>query len=524
MRTLDAAIANSRLWLGLAVFTVVLLCPAGAAKAGTAENVTGWAWSGSIGWIAMNSESLAVGYTPSFGVTMVNNPTDVTRTDLSGYGWSENVGWVCFGATCTGTTPEGGASYAQYRASWNAKSDQVFGWAKVVAWGDEGWISLNCDHDVGADECGASNYVTVLDTVTGVFTKGGVQSYAWGATNEFNGVGWVNLSGVSTSWVPARLGRVLRPEGIYEPNNAGLVGTHLTSFDISFSGFWAGAGQRVECDLLLPNGSTQNIGKALTGTVRNGITSISRTVGATESVQMNKLWYITACRIGDVVGATACAADATCLPGGFCDESLGKCRTVVATSNRRLPIYTHGNSWTGLQSDQDQYSAVKCFAGFPNNYLKNAAQCDFTGDASFSLMMRRGMPLEGNCADGLDNDGNGQIDCADRYCQGISYRCRTLPRTTCVWGQSGDGIGDCSESTYASGDLCCDRQPLVQGSGLQHVVDGMECRYSDVNDGYYDCDCVNATKFDANGTDDCFAPGAQAGDLCCDTDDTVKKL
>lgn len=527
MSIFDAALTKSRFWLGMAVFTVVLGCPAGAARAGTADNVTGWAWSGSIGWIAMNSESLAVGYTPSFGVTLRTNTTNISYADLSGYAWSENVGWICFGATCTGTAPDGLAPYAQYRASWHAKADQVYGWAKVVAWGDEGWISLNCDHDAGASECGTSSYYLVVDTSlasAGTFTRGLEQSFGWGATSESNGAGWINFSSASTSWVPSRLGRVLRPQGIFEPGNAGLIGTHLTSFDISFQSFWAGAGQRVECDVLRPDGSTLTVGKTLPGTLRGGTTSISYAMGAAENVQANKLWYVTACRIGDVAGATACVADAACAPTGFCDEGLGKCRALAASQVRKLPIYTHGNSWTGLQATEDQYAAVKCFAGFPNSYLKNAAQCDFTGDASFALMMRRGMPLEGNCADGIDNDGNGQTDCADRYCQGISYRCQTLTRTTCTWGQAGDSLGDCTDSGYASGDLCCDKQPLVQGAAQSHVVDGLECNYGDLNDGYFDCDCTNATKYNASPTDDCFTPGAQTGDLCCDTDSTVKKL
>jgi hypothetical protein len=524
MRFRTTIAAASRFWLFLAVFFVVGAV-AQPAAAGTAENVTGWAWSGTIGWVAMNCTALG-DCTPDFGVTISSNLADPTRGDLSGYAWSETAGWICFGATCPGTTPEGGAPYAQYRASWNGKTDQVFGWAKVLSFGDAGWISLNCDRDAGSDECAAANYYVVVNLDDGTFLKPAEPNghWAWGGTDIMVGAGWMDLSAVSTGWVPARLGRINRPEGIYEPDTSGLPGTHLSSFDVSFVGFWGGGGQRVECDFLLPDGASRTAGRDLTGPIRDGLTSVSYTVQGSDAVEANKIWYVSACRIADLPGATACAADATCTPEGICDETLGKCRTVVASSSRKLPVYTHGNDWSGLEAGEDQYTAVKCFAGFPNNYLKNAAQCDFAGDASFSLAMRRGMPIEGNCADGLDNDGNGQVDCADRYCQGISYRCQTLARTACVRGEAGDGLVDCTDGGHAAGDLCCGNQPTAAGAATSRIVDGLECRAHDLKDGYFDCACVGAAQFDASSTDDCYAPGAAAGDYCCDADDAVEKL
>ena len=65
---------------------------------------------------------------------------------------------------------------------------------------------------------------------------------------------------------------------------------------------------------------------------------------------------------------------------------------------------------------------------------------------------------------------------------------------------------------------------LFEGAAQTNIVDGLECRVGDQNDGYFDCSCTGAAQFNASGTDDCFSPGAQAGDLCCDADDTVKKL
>src|SRR5512142_1417660 len=131
-----------------AVAAGLLLAP--AAFAGTSDNVTGWAWSGSIGWISMNCTNDASCATSNYGVTIADSTTYGDRGDLKGWAWSETVGWICFGVTCSGTTPEGGAPYAQYRANYNGKQDQFWGWAQILSLGNDGWIALNCDRDAGA--------------------------------------------------------------------------------------------------------------------------------------------------------------------------------------------------------------------------------------------------------------------------------------------------------------------------------------------------------------------------------------
>lgn len=561
-----------------AVAVGLLLAP--AAFAGTNDNVTGWAWSGSIGWISMNCTNDASCGTSNYGVTITESPGFSDRGDLKGWAWSETVGWICFGITCSGTTPEGGVPYAQYRANFNGKGDQFWGWAQVLSLGDNGWIALNCDHDVGPDDCATSNYYLILNNFNGTFTTGGANDHwGWGI-NGWGGSGWIDFSIVNTSWTLAKLGLIVRPQGVFEPNTAtstfacttdadcgthapyvqctkaygpyacasdsdctshspytrcdaavgncystdkcGLPGTHMQKFTINFPSMSGALNQLLECEILLPDGSRRVVNKVLTSAVRNGVpaTSLSYTLQGADTVQPNRIWYLDVCRIAGSAFGAACATDADCGANKICDESAGKCRDVIEQSNKRKPIYTHGNAWTGLDASQDQYLAIKCNAGFPNNYFKNAAQCDFTGDASFSLAMRRGFPVEGDCGDLIDNDGNGQVDCADRYCKGISYRCQTLKRTTCVWGQSADGMNDCTDVSYQNGDLCCTKQPVSAGASLSHVVDGLECTHGDPDDGYFDCDC-NAGKFGTYA--DCFSPGYTSGDLCCDANNQVVK-
>jgi len=121
---------------------------------------------------------------------------------VRGWAWSDHVGWICFGITCTGDTPETGvtAPYAQYRPLFNGKYDQVYGWAQVVNMGDNGWISLNCDRDVGPDVCGTSNFHLGLNPSTGYFILGNSGSYdygshfAWGGNSSGTGIGWVDFA------------------------------------------------------------------------------------------------------------------------------------------------------------------------------------------------------------------------------------------------------------------------------------------------------------------------------------------
>lgn len=514
---------NTRILVAIAamVASFALFTPK-PAMAGLADNVYGWLWSGTIGWISLNCSNLASCATVDYGV----NLTDVAATygwaNLAGWGWSETLGWVCFGETCTGTTPEGVAPYAQYRDSYSGKEDEFWGWAKVEALGDEGWISLNCEN---LDECAVSNYHVALDNTTGIFDKGAFNdNWGWGGTDEVTGVGWMDFSYAETSWVLSSFGNVLRPWGIYEPDNFGLVGTHLTSWRIGFDGLFAPMDAMLECHIGVPDGSTRQVNMVMPDVVRGEYIYMEYDMRNDDYVNPDDLWYIEACRIGSVLTSDPCAADIDCGASRFCDEDAGFCRNTMREKFRKWPIYTHGNVWSGLSSDQDQYNAIRCNAGFPGDYFNNAALCDFTGDASFSLVMRRGVPIEGDCRDGIDNDGNDQTDCEDRYCQGISYLCQTLPRTECVWGMPDDDMQDCTDTAYNMGELCCTRQPKSESDPTVHqVVNGVECFYGDPNDGYYDCDCTDSVAFDVGTTDDCFAPGYQFGDLCCnDANDIVR--
>jgi hypothetical protein len=516
--------------LSAAVFAVVgAFFVASIASAAVTDNVENWAWSPNAGWISMNCTNLATCAGNAYGVTMAVTPGFADRADISGWAWSDLLGWICFGMTCSGTTPEGGASYAQFRSTLagGTKTDQFVGWAKMVALGDSGWIALNCEN---RGTCATSSFHVGIDNATGDLNSATASEghWMWNGNDDGSGIGWIDMSRVHTQWTSGHVGLVVRPQGIFEPTNPGLVGTHLHTFDLKAAGIFATPGDLVQCNVRLPDGATKVLSRVVPGPValRGASFDLSYAVQNSDTIDDNVPWIIQTCRLLGGPEAAVCTTDANCAAGRYCDTGIGRCRTLMDSTARRRPIFTHGNLWTGLGAAQDQYDAIKCHAGFPGEYLKNAAFCDFTGDATFSLLMRRGIPVEGDCGDSLDNDGNGQIDCADRYCKGLSYLCTPHRPTQCVPGAPNDNIADCSDPGYVigSGDLCCTNQRIAPGSSLYHIATGIECKYKDKEDGYFDCDCTTPADFGASTTDDCFAPGAQTGGLCCDTQDSVQRL
>jgi len=152
------------------------------ANAGSADNVSGWAWSENIGWISFNCNNPELPTprcTNNYGVNI-----DSTTGVFSGDAWSENIGWISFKRSETGAPPtddpcpdgsciakldlstnkvsgwakaltDGGGwpgwirlRDTNYGVSWNSYAGEMEGWA----WSDQviGWISfnrVNCDPD-----------------------------------------------------------------------------------------------------------------------------------------------------------------------------------------------------------------------------------------------------------------------------------------------------------------------------------------------------------------------------------------
>ncbi|MEK7452606.1 MAG: hypothetical protein AAB614_00025 [Patescibacteria group bacterium] len=156
--------------------------------------IVGAAWSGSIGWISFvpncdkDGDGLSdggVGCPPAldpvitYGI-LLDTPTD----NLSGKAWSDSVGWISFNiadlAGCPDIFP--GDVECQPRIV----GGNVLGWARALntsGGGWDGWISLSC---LNSGVCGTSYYQVLFSLATGEFSGS-----AWGDVV----IDWVSFKG-----------------------------------------------------------------------------------------------------------------------------------------------------------------------------------------------------------------------------------------------------------------------------------------------------------------------------------------
>jgi hypothetical protein len=99
-----------------------------------AHDVWGWAWSDNIGPISFSCENeTEIGTGADYGIDI-----EEETGNLSGYAWSGSVGWIDF--TPAGPYPD----TPNYPAKVDLQSGEVSGWIKVLNPGDtwDGWIKL----------------------------------------------------------------------------------------------------------------------------------------------------------------------------------------------------------------------------------------------------------------------------------------------------------------------------------------------------------------------------------------------
>lgn len=108
-----------------------------ANPSGCAIETFGWAWSSNAGWLSFSCENDKSCGAVNYGVKFTS------ANKVEGWAWSSIMGWVCFGATCSGTPPDGGVTDAIIDTT-NPNNPEIRGWAKFTSLGDLGWISFNC--------------------------------------------------------------------------------------------------------------------------------------------------------------------------------------------------------------------------------------------------------------------------------------------------------------------------------------------------------------------------------------------
>lgn len=160
------------------------------AMAGSGDNVKGWAWSENIGWISFNCENPESGGicadVGDWGVNIDEN------NNFSGYAWSDNVGWISFqesstppdnydfNSQCPNLCDSSNSCTACFLRDSNRK---VYGWAKILNMGDDGWIHLQKGSSAGGFTYGVS-----------IDTSGDFSGWAWNNNDNGHGIGWISFN------------------------------------------------------------------------------------------------------------------------------------------------------------------------------------------------------------------------------------------------------------------------------------------------------------------------------------------
>lgn len=184
----------------LAIFVIItgFFVSVHTAQASSTDNIYGWGWSDTIGWISFNNCS-----DPAIASTCLGQSYGVkydTAGDVTGYAWSDNIGWIQFGRL-------GGFPGVGGQAHIDTTTGQMSGWARAISlsnssstvpfpydnessggvasdWAD-GWISLSGL----ASNVAQSPYGISFNMTSGLPNT---NSYAWGS----NVLGWITFGQV----------------------------------------------------------------------------------------------------------------------------------------------------------------------------------------------------------------------------------------------------------------------------------------------------------------------------------------
>ncbi|MFH1427058.1 MAG: hypothetical protein ABIG60_00825 [Patescibacteria group bacterium] len=128
------------------------------------DNVSGYAWSSNIGWISFNCTDDDSCASANYGVNIDDNYNFLLANGNPGYAWSSNIGWIRFGGSdtppdnyafnsnCSNTCNASNSCTACY----NSTDNNVYGWAKILSLGNDGWLKLNSE---GEYSCGSADIV-----------------------------------------------------------------------------------------------------------------------------------------------------------------------------------------------------------------------------------------------------------------------------------------------------------------------------------------------------------------------------
>lgn len=152
----------------------------------------GFAWSPNIGWISFSSDNcdtdnnnfidtgMCGGDNSSTPVVEYNVVISRSTGEFSGQAWCANVGWISFDRSDTGNPPQapfstGSGNIAE--VDLNSTLRNINGWAKIMSFGDQGWIKLR-----------DSGFVSAINS------NSELTGYGWNGNDDGTGIGWISFN------------------------------------------------------------------------------------------------------------------------------------------------------------------------------------------------------------------------------------------------------------------------------------------------------------------------------------------
>lgn len=167
--------------------------------ADSAENVSGWAWNSGIGWIKFNNCLNSVCDAIDYGVKIEVIGTN--KGNFSGYAWNDNVGWISFQENTLPVADGNNNTNPDYdfnsncdtatcntvnncTACYNSTDNKVYGYAKILSMGNDGWIKFT--------NTTGSAYDTKI-------VSGEMSGWAYNEGSSGAGIGWISFNCIDTA-------------------------------------------------------------------------------------------------------------------------------------------------------------------------------------------------------------------------------------------------------------------------------------------------------------------------------------
>lgn len=218
------------------------------------QKLLGWAWADTFGWASFNNSNCNIDGEENYlyldsavppGSCPLQPITHFIQVDVDdnvlGYAWSDSVGWICFGDQCNDTNVCNGQSECEpsdfgsddppgsaVQSFANLLADgTIVGWAKILSEGDNGWVSLNCENTEICGTCDAgfcSNWGTSCSTdeectFKVLYTQANfndttaqtLNGWGWNSNDNGEGIGWIQFNppiGEILPWLQTKYGDI----------------------------------------------------------------------------------------------------------------------------------------------------------------------------------------------------------------------------------------------------------------------------------------------------------------------------